>query len=109
MKFLLRSLLVLAIAILSGVMLYYAVQQLPGAGANRPPGTVFRPEENRTRPENISPRSSRPQGDRRNGLRWQSLLQIGRRVLVFSTLMLVSVLGKNLIFDRRPKRKNSPD
>jgi hypothetical protein len=107
MKFLLRSLLVLAIAVIFGVVLYYAVQALPGISFNAPPGDRLQPPEGRKEPDRNAPRPERRENDRR-GVR-RSILDVTRRILLFSALVFVSVLAKNLIFERRLFRKRPPD
>ena len=108
MKFLLRSLLVLAIAIVSGVILYYAVQALPGISSNPPPGARLQPEGERNEPDRNAPRPERRENDRRAASVSRSLLAIARRMILFSVLVLVSVLAKNLIFERRLFKKRPP-
>jgi hypothetical protein len=107
MKFLLRSLLVLAIAVIFGVVLYYAVQALPGISLNSPPGARLQPLEGRKEPDRNAPRPER----RENGGRGVSrfILDVTRRILLFSALVFVSVLAKNLIFERRLFGKRPPD
>ena len=107
MKFLLRSLLVLAIAVIFGVVLYYAVQALPGISFNSPPGARLQPQEGRNGPDRIAPRSERRENDRRGWSR--SVLSVVRRTLLFSALVFVSVLANNLIFERRLFRKRPPN
>jgi hypothetical protein len=109
MKFLLRSLLVLAIAVTFGLVLYYAVQALPGISSSAPPGARLRPEAGGNEPGRTSPGPERRETDRGGGIRLRSLLGIARRVLLFSVLVFVSVLAKNLIFEKRVFKKRSPD
>lgn len=107
MKFLLRSLLVLGIAVVFGVVLYYAVQALPGISFNSPSGIRLQPQEERKEPDRNAPRPAGRENDRR-GLR-RSILAVTRRILLFSALVFVSVLAKNLIFERRLFKKRPPD
>lgn len=105
MKFLLRSLVVLAIAAVFGMVLYYAVQALPGIASNPQPGVRLQPEGGRNESDRTSPRPERRENDRRAGSR--SILAIARRIFLFSVLVFISVLAKNLIFERRPFKKRS--
>jgi hypothetical protein len=107
MKFLLRSLLVLAIAVIFGIVLYYTVQALPGISVNGPAGVRLQPQEARNEPDRNAPRPERHQNDRRGASR--SILAVVQRILLFSALVFVSVLAKNLIFERRLFRKRPPD
>jgi hypothetical protein len=109
MKFLLRSLLVLAIAVVFGVVLYYAVQALPGISFNPPPGARLRPEEGRNEPDRTAPKPERRENDRGGGIRLRSLFGVVGKVIQFSVLVFVSVLAKNLIFERRLFKKRPPD
>jgi hypothetical protein len=106
MKFLLRSLLALAIAVVCGVVLYYAVQALPGITINPPPGARLRPEGGRNEPDRTAPGPERRENDRHGESR--SLLAIARRVILFSVLVFVSVVAKNLVFERRLFKKRPP-
>lgn len=107
MKFLLRSLLVLAIAVIFGVVLYYAVQALPGISFNSPSGVRLQPQAARKEPDRNAPRPERRENDRRGVSR--SILSVTRRILLFSALVFVSVLAKNLIFERGLFKKRPPD
>jgi hypothetical protein len=107
MKFLLRSLLVLAIAIIFGVVLYYAVQALPGVSFRPPAGVRLQPERERNESDQNTPGLGRRENDR--GGVWRSTLAVARRILLFSALVFVSVLAKNLIFERRLFKKRPPD
>lgn len=105
MKFLLRCLLVLAVAGIFGAVLYYAVQLLPGASPNPQPGIRLQPERSRGEADRSVTQTERPENNRPGGIRLRSLLQVARRVLVFSVLVLVSVFVKNLVFERRLNKK----
>jgi len=107
MKFLLRSLIVLAVAAACGAILYYAVQALPGATSNQSPGVRLRPEGDRNEPDRTSPRLERRENERGGGSRF--LLGIARRILLFSVLVVVSVFAKNLLFERRLIKTRPPD
>jgi hypothetical protein len=109
MKFLLRSLLVLAIAVLFGIVLYYAVQALPGVSFNPPAGARLRPEGERNEPDRTAPGPERRENDRGGGIRLRSLLDVARRMILFSVLVFVSILAKNLIFERRLFKKRPPN
>ena len=104
MKFLLRSLLVLAVAIAFGFTLYYAVQTLPnGAPSPRPNPNI------QTQNESNAPRPERAENDRSGGIGLRFILGLARRILVFSALIFFAVLGKNYLFERKPTRKKTPD
>src|SRR5512140_2587538 len=107
MKFLLRSLLVLAIAVIFGVVLYFAVQALPGVSLNSPPGARLQPPEGRKEPDRNAPTQERRENDRRGATR--SILSVIGRILLFSALVFVCVLAKHLIFERRLFGKRPPD
>lgn len=102
MKFLFRSLLVLAVAVAFGVVLYYAVQALPGGPTSSQQNMGTPPEGVKNTPANPASRSERPEN--KAGIRWRSVLRIARRVVVFSVLVLVAVLAKNFIFQRKPNK-----
>lgn len=104
MKFLWRSLLVLAVAIAFGFTLYYAVQTLPnGAPSPRPNPNI------QTQNESNAPRPERAENDRSGGIGLRFILGLARRILVFSALIFFAVLGKNYLFERKPTRKQTPD
>ncbi len=107
MKFLLRSLLVLGIAVVLGVVLYYAVQALPGVSFNSPSGFRLQPPETRNELDRNAPRLERRDDDRRGVGR--SILSVAKRILLFSALVFVSVLARNLIFEGRLFGKRPPD
>jgi hypothetical protein len=109
MKFLLRCLLVLVIAAILGGVLYYAVQALPGGPGNRPPDSRLRPDGDRNAFNRTESRPERPENNSSAGVRWRSLLQIAWRVVMFSVLVFLSILAKNLVFGKRPGRKDSAD
>jgi hypothetical protein len=106
MKFLLRSLLVLAIAIASGLALYYAVQALPTVSAG-PTGIRLEPQRAGNATENPTPRLERPKGDR-DGIHWRSLLGVAGKTVIFSILVFISVIAERIIFRKIPvpKKKN---
>jgi hypothetical protein len=108
MKFLLRSLLVLAVAAAVGIILYFAVQALPG-GPQTSPGARVEPPAAGNAPQNLPPRQERPENDRGSGFRPRALLGVAGKAILFSVLVTVSVLAKNFIFERKAKQKNSPD
>lgn len=108
MKFLLRSFIVLAIAVGAGVVLYYAVQALPGdSPTSNPPGIQLPPENGRTPSQNLPPRPERPEND--GGFRLRSIFGIASRALMFSVLVFVAVLAKNLLFEKKSDKKNTAD
>ncbi|MFT3890156.1 MAG: hypothetical protein QM730_00845 [Anaerolineales bacterium] len=106
MKFLLRSLLVFAIAVSLGVALYYVVQALPGASPSPGSPQVQRPPEN-----GVNPPAGKERSENNGGFhfRWRSLLDITRRIILFSVLVFASILGKRFIFDRKPEGRRNPD
>jgi hypothetical protein len=108
MKFLLRSLLVLAVAVAFGAILYVAVQALPSDSPNPPPN-ANQPGTGRNTPENPAPRPGRSENNRGGGVSWRFLLGLARRVVTFSVLIFVAVLGKNYIFERKPNKKKISD
>jgi hypothetical protein len=108
MRFLLRSLLVLAVAAAVGIMLYYAVQALPG-GPQNSPGPRVEPPAGGKAPQNPAPRQERPESDRRSGFRPRALLGVAGKTVLFAVLVTISILAKNFIFERKSKAKNSPD
>jgi hypothetical protein len=104
MKFLLRSILVLAVAVAFGLMLYYVVQAVPGGSMNQP-GVNTQADGSQNLPNTPAPKTERPEKNR--GLRWGSILGFARRVIVFSILVFAAVLGKKYIFERKPDHKNT--
>lgn len=109
MKFLLRCLLVLAVAVVLGVLLYYAVQALPGASTISPPGTSLDPKNGDTSTQPIGPQPQGGKNDSRDGFRLRSIIGIAGHVALFSAIVFASVLAKNFIFERKPNKKNLPD
>jgi hypothetical protein len=103
MKFLLRSLLVLAVAVAFGVVLYYAAQALPGGSTPNQSAVKTQPEGAKNAPQNPASRPERPVN--KGGLRLRSVLQVTRRAIVFSFLVFISVLAKNFIFKRKPNKR----
>lgn len=108
MKFLLRSLLVLAVAVACGIVLYYAVQALPGGSPN-PPTARIEPPANGGSPQNLPPRQERPENNRGGGFQLRAVIGVAGKTMLFSVLVTVSVLVKNFIFQRNSKSKNSLD
>ena len=104
MKFLFRSLLVLAVAIAFGFTLYYAVQTLPNDAPSPRPNPNIQPQNGSN-----TPRPERAENDRGGGIGLRSILGLARRILVFSALIFFAVLGKNYLFERKPTRKKTPD
>ena len=109
MKFLFRSLVVLSIAVAFGAILYFAVRALPSDSPNRPPNTSIQPGSGRNALQNPMPRPGRPENNRGGGNRWRLILSLARRVVTFSVLIFVAVLGKNYLFDRKPNKKKTSD
>lgn len=103
MKFLFRSLLVLMVAVVFGVGLYYAVQALPMDAPNPSSPEIRRTPESGSSAQ-VTPRPERPNKDR-GGIGWRSILEVGRRVVVFSAMVFIAVLAKNYFFERKPDRK----
>ena len=108
MRFLLRSLLVLAVAAALGIMLYYAVQALPGGPQTSAGARLETPAGGNT-PQNLPPRQERPENGRGSGFRPRALLGVVGKIILFSVLVTISVLAKNFIFERKSKGKNSSD
>ncbi len=105
MKFLLRCLLVLAIAVALGVMLYYAVQALPGASpSSSAPGTQLEPQSGNNAPENSGPRPEGRGNDRGGGIRLRSVIGIVDKAILFSVIVFVSVIAKNIVFQKKSGR-----
>lgn len=98
MKFLLRSLIVLAVAIGLGFALYYAVQALPNGSPRVTPPNAQIEQENGQRPETSEIRPERREGDRRRGFSLRSLVGLAGRVMLFSGLVFGAVIGKNILF-----------
>lgn len=107
MKFVLRSLLVLAVAVVSGLVLYYAVQALPAISAG-PTGIRIEPQNAGNTPENPTPRPDRPETDQ-GGIRWRSLFGVARQIIVFSILVFISVMTERIVFRKRPVRQEKTD
>ena len=105
MKFSIRALVVSAVAVGLGIILYFAVQALPNDSrpANSSTGGpalqngVNAPGSQTSRPE-------RPGNNRNEGIRWRSLVRIARRTFTFSIIVLLTVFAKNFLF---PKARNS--
>ena len=109
MKFILRSLVVLTVAIAFGAVLYFAVRALPSDSPKPPPNANVRPESGRNLPQNPPPRTERSENNRNRALGWRLLLGLGRRIVVFSMLIFAAVLGKDYIFKRKPNKKKTAD
>jgi hypothetical protein len=107
MRFLLRSLIVLAIAILSGLALYYAVQALPTVSSG-PTGIRPEPQSAGNATENPMPRPERSEGDL-DGIRWRSLVGVAGKTVVFSILVFISVIAERIIFRKTPVPKKKTD
>src|SRR6266498_3451193 len=104
MRFLLRSLLVLAVALAFGIVLYYAVQALPGSSPNQP-GAQPVAQNGGTVPQNRPPRPEGREDDPGGGFRLRSIVGVIGKVILFSVLVTISVLAKNFIFERNSKGK----
>ena len=102
MKFLLRSFIVLVVAVIVGLALYYAVQALPNDPPRFGPPNAQSQSENGQRPENPGSRPERREGDRNRGFSLRSLVGLAGRVVLFSVLVFGAVIGKNILFDRKP-------
>ena len=108
MKFLLRSFVVLAIAVAVGVVLYYAVQALPSDSLTSNPSANQLPAENgKNAPKNLPPRPT--ENNRGGGIRWRSVLGIARRTIIFTVIVFVGVIAKNFLFERKPNKKKMAD
>ena len=106
MKFLLRCLLVLAVAVVCGVGLYYAVQALP----NGSPTVVLtrrRPETQKENsvPVNPRPRSNGSESNLFGGFRPRAVVGSAGKAVLFSVIVFIAVIAKNLIFERKPPPK----
>ena len=100
MKFLLRCLLVLAIAVALGVMLYYAVQALPGASPSlSAPGAQLEPQNG-----NNAPRPEGSRDDQGGGIRPRSVVGVVGKAILFSVIVFVSVIAKNIVFQKKPSK-----
>ena len=64
MKFFFRSLLVLAVAAILGLVLYYAVQALPNDSPNPRTNANLQPQNGNNAAENPAPRPERSENDR---------------------------------------------
>ena len=104
MKFILRSLLVLAVAVVFGLVLYYAVRALPNDSPPSRPNPGIQTHNENTVPR---PRPERSENDRGGGTGRRFVLGLARRILVFSALIFFAVLGKNYIFERKPLGKKT--
>ena len=105
MKFIVRSLLVFAAAVGLGVILYFAVQALPNESrpAN-PPANETGPQNSSTLPESQTSRPDRPENNRGEGIRWNAMGRIARRMILFSAIVFVAVLAKKVLFGRATKK-----
>jgi hypothetical protein len=104
MKFLVRSVLVLAVAVAFGALLYYAVRALPNDSPNPRPNADVQSQN-----KNPAPRPERSENNRGGGIGLRSILGLARRILVFSALVFFAVLGKNYIFERKAFGKKRRD
>ncbi len=105
MKFLLRCFLVLGIAVLLGILLYYTVQALPGATpALSRPGSRLESQSGNNVP-GPTPRPEHPENERGDGPRLRSILGIFAKIALFTILVFVAVLAKRFVFERKPGRK----
>ncbi|MGE5642202.1 MAG: hypothetical protein ACM3Y8_04240 [Byssovorax cruenta] len=110
MKFLIRSLLVLAVAAIFGLVLYYAVQALPNDSPNPRPNANLQPQNGNNAAENPAPRPERSENDRGGGgIGLRFFFGLARRILVFSAMIFFAVLGKNYIFERKVFGKKTQD
>lgn len=107
MKFLLRCLLVLAIALAFGALLYYTVQALPGAAPARP-GSQLEPQ-NGNNAGDPAPRPERSENERGRAPRLRSIAGVVAKTVLFSVLVFVAVLAKNFIFRIRDGQKPGSD
>ena len=105
MKFLLRCLVVLAIAVALGAMLYYAVQALPGASPSlSAPGTQLEPQSGNNAPENPGPKPEGRGNDRGGGIRLRSIVGVAGKAILFSVIVIISVIAKNIVFQKKPDK-----
>ena len=109
MKFLLRSLVVLCAAVAFGTVLYFADRALPSDSPNPPSNTNVKPETGRNKLKNPAPRPERSENNRGGGISWRFIFGLARRVVTFSVLIFVAVLGKNYLFERKPNKKKTSD
>jgi len=88
-------------------MLYYAIQALPGASPSfSPPGTRLEPQNGNNAPENPGPRPEGPGNDRGGGIRLRAVAGIVGKAILFSVIVFVSVIAKNIVFQKKPNNKN---
>lgn len=109
MKFLLRCLLTLGVAVALSVLLYYAVQAVSDASPERHPNVGNVPPVTHNTTENPAPRPERPENNPNGGIRLRSLLGIVKRIIIFSVLVFASVLAKNIIFRRNTNQRKPAD
>jgi len=108
MKFIYRSIIVFAVAIGIGMVLYFAVQALPNdSRPANPPANGAAHQNGLTSPGNQTSRPERPENNRNEGIRWRSLARIARRTFVFAVIVFITVLAKNSVFDRESRAKKS--
>jgi hypothetical protein len=106
MKFLSRFLIVSAVAVGLGFLLYLAVQALPGdSRATNPSVGEVAPPNGSNAPENSSARPDRPENNRVEGIRWRAIARIARRTFVFAVIVFVTVLAKTVVFGRESNAK----
>lgn len=109
MKFILRCLIVFAVAVVLGVVLYYAVQALPNdSRAVNPPAGGAASQNSLSASGNQTSRPKRRENNRSEGIRWGSIGRIARRTFMVSVIVFVAVLAKNFLFGRKPNSKKMP-
>ena len=109
MRFLMRCLLTLGVAVVLGVLLYYAVQAVSDASPQQRQHIGNAPPVASNAAENPATRPARPENNSGGGVRGRSLLQIAKRIVIFSVLVFASVLARNLIFNRKPSQRKPTD
>jgi hypothetical protein len=107
MTFILRFIIVLAVAAAIGVGLFYVVNALPNNFRNfAPEGERFNPQGNPG--QSAPPQRFRPEGRERGGEGGFSLfgfVQVFSRFILFAVITFVAVIIKNL-FRRKPTNKS---
>ena len=107
MRFLFRCLVVLAVAVVAGVVLYYSVQALPGNTPAPNPPSLQRPPSDGN-PQSNLPRPERPENNRGEGIRLRSVAGVFGHIGLFAVIVFIAVIAKNLIFGRKAGGKK-PD